>query len=82
MNLSIEMRERLKQVAIETKQLQADIVALGGVPVEPEKPPAPPPATARTNKGHRPSAEAEIKTDAMDTEPTGRGRRKSKGRKR
>lgn len=83
MNLTIEMRERLKAVAVETKQLQADIVALGGTPVEPEKPPEPPPVAS---KAQRPSGESAARQatamDEVKQEQTGRGRRKSKGRKR
>lgn len=87
MNLTVEMRERLKAVAVETTQLQADIVALGGTPVEPATPLEP--AAGATASVKRPSSEITAAADggdAMDVEvkaePTGRGKRKSKGRKR
>ena len=85
MNLSIEMRERLKAVAVETAQIKSDIVGLGGTPVEPAKPPEPSTKTPQAGgAAKRPSSEsagagggAEVKPEA-----TGRGKRKSKGRKR
>ena len=83
MNLTIEMRERLKAVAVERAQLQADIAALGGTPIEPEVPPVEPAIKARTGAK---TAQKAAGGDAMDVEvqpePAGRGKRKSKGRKR
>ena len=81
MNLTIEMRERLKAVAVETAQLQADIAALGGTPIEPEKRPDPPLIKARTGAT---AGEKAAGGDALKVkeEPAGRGKRKSKGRKR
>ena len=81
MNLTIEMRERLKAVAVETAQIKSDIVGLGGTPVEPAKPPEPS-TTPQAASAKRPSSEGGAGAVAVKPEATGRGKRKSKGRKR
>jgi hypothetical protein len=86
MNLTIEMRERLKAVAVETAQLHADIAALGGTPVQPEKPPEPSATTLPKAGVKRASGDGVVSSDTVGvdvkSEPAGRGKRKSKGRKR
>eukprot|EP01043_Picozoa_sp_COSAG02_P048882 COSAG02_NODE_4853_length_4900_cov_4.210998_4_plen_87_part_00 len=86
MNLTIEMRERLKAVAVETAQLHADIAALGGTPVQPEKRPEPSATTLPKAGAKRASSDGVASGDGVGaevkSEPAGRGKRKSKGRKR
>lgn len=82
MNLTIEMRERLKAVAVETAQIKSDILALGGTPVEPAKPPEPSTTTPQAASSKRPSSQGAQGGAEVKPEATGRGKRKSKGRKR
>lgn len=94
MNLSNEQKERLKQIVQETSQLQADIVAMGGTPLEPVKAVKVLGSSPRGGAGEAGgSAGGEAVPMATESgegagaeevkpEATGRGRRKSKGRKR
>lgn len=78
MSLSQEQRDRLKQIVQETTQLQTDIQALGGTPIEPGD---------AINKSFGSTSPTQGAAGAAAggeevQEATGRGRRKSKGRKR